>query len=127
MKIQTSTTKVYHGGGRRWFTKKAAERAEAWRILKEHCCDCEDGESDSFEGRGYPGNVCELHQLRDDYKQRAITTTLESALTSAFLDGLLDEQEYTENINDMVNALMGEQQVEMKQESDQTLTDILSL
>jgi hypothetical protein len=33
MNIQTSTAKVYHGGNRRWLTKKAAEKAEALMYL----------------------------------------------------------------------------------------------
>jgi hypothetical protein len=120
--IQTSTAKVYHGGGRRYFTKKAAECAEARAILKKVCCDCEEGEPDSFNGRGYPGNICYYHQLRQDYQERAIRAVLASVL--------LDQQDsdlFHETMNEMIWALHGEQEQEERQTKEQILTDVLSL
>ncbi len=41
--IRAETVTVYHGGGRRWFTLKAAARREAGAKLKERCtCDYVD-------------------------------------------------------------------------------------
>lgn len=40
MSVEKSQAVVYHGGGRRWFTLKAACRAEAKKTLKTRC-ECE--------------------------------------------------------------------------------------
>ncbi len=44
MAVTVETAAVFRGGGRRWFTLRAACAAEARAMLKKHCdCDyCED-------------------------------------------------------------------------------------
>lgn len=115
MEIKTSTATVYHGGGRRWLTKKSAKRAEVWSILKQHCCDCEDADVPSSDGSlGYPGNVCTLHKLRADFKAMAIDKVLEfyeSAPNPWNHDFFLDF------IDDTVCRLLGDQK-----EEDERLT-----
>ena len=41
--VRTSTATVYHGGGRRWFSLKAAERAEAKVSIRKRC-ECDNGD-----------------------------------------------------------------------------------
>jgi len=42
MMVKTEQATVYRGGGRRWFTKKAAARAEAARLYRsKYPCTCE--------------------------------------------------------------------------------------
>lgn len=76
MKIETSKATVYHGGGRRYLTLSAAKYAEARRIVKETVCDCEKGDPDSFNGRGYPGNVCTYHKLFDVAQRELVKWTM---------------------------------------------------
>lgn len=57
MKISTETATVYRGGGRRWFTKNAACKAEARAKIKTKCeCDYID-----HEGYGRQDLPCALH------------------------------------------------------------------
>lgn len=54
--VTTETATVYRGGGRRFFTKKAAFRSEAKaRVRAKYPCDCEAG---SFID---PPHDCGLH------------------------------------------------------------------
>lgn len=53
--VRTSTAVVWHGGGRRWFTRRAAERAEARRLINKRC-ECDNG--DAFT----PPYTCDLHK-----------------------------------------------------------------
>ncbi|WP_421696868.1 hypothetical protein [Ancylobacter sp.] len=46
---------VWHGGGRRWFTRRAAENAEARRLINKRC-ECDNG--DAFT----PPYTCGLHK-----------------------------------------------------------------
>ena len=40
MAITSEPAAVYRGGGRRWFTLRAAARAEAKALIRKHCqCD----------------------------------------------------------------------------------------
>jgi hypothetical protein len=56
MSVHPEVATVFRGGGRRWFTRAAAERAEARTILKRRC-ECESG-----DGNRYPGFTCDLHR-----------------------------------------------------------------
>lgn len=57
MNIATETATVYRGGGRRWFTKNAACKAEARAKIKEKCeCDHID-----HEGHGRQDLPCSRH------------------------------------------------------------------
>lgn len=42
MSVTIETATAYRGGGRRWFTRRAAERAEAKAIIKRRC-ECDGG------------------------------------------------------------------------------------
>ncbi len=53
--IQPESATVYRGGGRRWFTKTAAERAEARKLLKTRC-ECSEGDWQT------PAYTCLLHR-----------------------------------------------------------------
>lgn len=63
--IATETATVYRGGGRRWFTKMAACRAEAKARLKTRC-ECE--RPDPKHGDG--GYQCRYH--RDENYTRLV-------------------------------------------------------
>ena len=64
--IKSSVATVYHGGGRRWLTRKAAERAEAKRLYRERFpCECEAGEP--LHGDG--GERCGYH---DDHHAKFV-------------------------------------------------------
>lgn len=58
MKITTETATVYRGGGRRWFTKDAASRAEARAKIRTRC-DC--SRHRSFHPRDGDEEVCIYH------------------------------------------------------------------
>jgi hypothetical protein len=62
MGVQTSTTTVYHGGGRRWFTRFAAEKAEARAIIKKRC-ECDKGDDVT------PPYVCTYHNDTERYQR----------------------------------------------------------
>lgn len=53
MNVTTENAAVFRGGGRRWFTLRAACKAEARTLLNKHC-DC-----DYFEDG--VGQRCELY------------------------------------------------------------------
>jgi len=61
MKIETSTAKVYHGGNRRWLSRKAAEKAEALKIVRKLICDCEQ------ESPHSPGHTCAYHKMESEH------------------------------------------------------------
>ena len=53
---------VYRAGGRRWFTRSAAEKAyAAAKFRAKHRCECEHPDYSS----GYSGYTCGVHDLRD--------------------------------------------------------------
>lgn len=52
--ISTEQATVYRGGGRRWFTLQAAQRAEARTIIKRRC-ECCKGDHIT------PDYVCDYH------------------------------------------------------------------
>lgn len=56
MGVKAETATVWRGGGRRWLTKLAAERAEARSTIKRRC-ECERG-----DGNRYPDYICALHE-----------------------------------------------------------------
>jgi hypothetical protein len=57
MNVTPEPATVFRGGGRRWFTLRAACRAEARELLKKHCdCDYCD-----HEGWGREHLPCRLH------------------------------------------------------------------
>lgn len=53
--LQPETAEVYRGGGRLWFTKAAAEKAEARKLLKTRC-ECCDGDWQT------PPYTCLMHR-----------------------------------------------------------------
>ena len=57
MAVTVETAAVFRGGGRRWFTLRAACAAEARALLKRHC------QCDHFEdGQGHHCDLpCNLH------------------------------------------------------------------
>lgn len=57
--ISKETAIVYRGGGRRWFSKKAAAKAEAKAMIRKRCeCSRTHYYSDgSFD----PGETCHWH------------------------------------------------------------------
>jgi hypothetical protein len=60
MTIQTEQTTVYRGGGRRWFSKRAAAKAEARAMLyRRYPCECDDDDP----AIGYPGVCCYVHAM----------------------------------------------------------------
>jgi hypothetical protein len=60
--ITVEQATVYRGGGRRWFTKRAAVKAyAAAKFRTKHPCKCENPDY----GSGYPGYVCHVHELRE--------------------------------------------------------------
>lgn len=65
MSIRSSTATVYHGGGRRWFSMYAAERAEAKRIISKRC-ECDYGDSVT------PTYRCRYHNMDPVKFQRLV-------------------------------------------------------
>ncbi|WUR15665.1 hypothetical protein E7V67_011350 [[Empedobacter] haloabium] len=60
--IRAETVTVYHGGGRRWLTLKAAARREAAAaVRKRYPCQCERAEYDFGGAMVYPGLSCIHH------------------------------------------------------------------
>lgn len=68
--IRQETAVVFRGGGRRFFTRKAAERAEAKAIIRKRC-ECERGDILN----GDYGYTCRYHSDRDRY-ERAVRLLL---------------------------------------------------
>lgn len=58
MAVSSSTTTVYHGGGRRWLTLRSACSAEARALLKTRC-ECETIDHGSM---GSEHLVCWYHE-----------------------------------------------------------------
>lgn len=56
LKVEKAT--VYWGGGRRWFTKRQAARAEAKAFIRSKC-DCSPYEHDT----GFEGEACKYHSM----------------------------------------------------------------
>ena len=52
------TATVWRGGGRRWFTKKAACRAEANALMRKRC-ECDPGDEVT------PGYACHYHDEKN--------------------------------------------------------------
>lgn len=62
--IAVETAKVWRGGGRRWFSIKAAINAEARALHRKHFserCYCSDHHPDP-EPFGTPGETCPFHE-----------------------------------------------------------------
>lgn len=57
MTVTTENAAVFRGGGRRWFTLRAACRAEAAALLRKHC-DCDYFEDGAGQHCDLP---CRLH------------------------------------------------------------------
>lgn len=69
--ITAETATVYRGGGRRWFSKKTAIKAEAAKIFRDRVkplCDCDSPEYGDFGSCTYPGNICQYHD--GTYRER---------------------------------------------------------
>lgn len=60
MNVTTETATVYRGGGRRWFTKRAACRAEARAKLKSRC-DCDYCDHPEMPGCPTEDLPCQYH------------------------------------------------------------------
>lgn len=60
MLITKETATVYRGGGRRWFTKKSACRAEARARLKQDCA-CDYCDHPEMPGAGREDLPCQYH------------------------------------------------------------------
>lgn len=58
---------VFRGGGRRYFTKRAAYVAAARECVRK-VCECEPAEWDT----GYPGMTCGYHTADEDYGERVV-------------------------------------------------------
>lgn len=59
--IVIEQAQVYRGGRRRWFSLRAACRAEASMLHRQHFrqrCDCDKPSQDGI----YPGNTCAYHE-----------------------------------------------------------------
>lgn len=99
--IAVSKETVYHGGGRRWLTRKSAEKAEALKIVRKLICDCEEPDHDYTGSSGYPGNTCEYHAMESEHipalKQFVIQAT--ERFTKEW-----DEQELAELIIDQIKS-----------------------
>lgn len=52
---------VYRGGGRRWFSAKAAANAAAKATMRARC-ECSEPEYADGDRMAYPGDTCRLHQ-----------------------------------------------------------------
>lgn len=68
--VRQEVATVYRGGGRRFFTRRAAERAEAKAIIRKRC-ECERGDILN----GDYGYTCRYHSDRDRY-ERAVRLLL---------------------------------------------------
>lgn len=74
--VQVVQATVYKAGGRRWFTKKAALRAEAKQIYrKRYPCEC-DG---PVHEEGYPGYGCPHHGEHQEKFVRRVARLLKEA------------------------------------------------
>lgn len=59
--VEAVTARVFKGGGRRFFSRAAAYRAEAKaRMFQQRPCDCDPGTPGHY---GADGNTCELHSM----------------------------------------------------------------
>ncbi len=59
--IEAVSARVFKGGGRRFFSRAAAYRAEAKaRMFAQRPCDCDPGSPEHY---GADGNACELHDM----------------------------------------------------------------
>lgn len=64
MSVRTSTATVFHGGGRRFFTLKAAVRGEAKAKIKTRC-DCDYCDHPEMPGAGREDLPCRYHDGSD--------------------------------------------------------------
>lgn len=58
--VTVETAKVYRGGRRRYFTRRAAERAHVRTLLVKRC-ECETAETDDCGRVTCPGYQCRFH------------------------------------------------------------------
>jgi len=69
MAVKSENATVYRGGGRRWFTKYAAERAEAKAIINRRC-ECAPGDDPIMDGPYItPPYVCYYHNDRVKFER----------------------------------------------------------
>ena len=65
MTVTTETATVYRGGGRRWFSKKAAIKAEASKLYRQRFkprCECDKDTVGIDYTTGYFPETCYYHQ-----------------------------------------------------------------
>lgn len=65
--VGCETATVYRGGGRRYFTKRAAYVAEARAKINSRC-DCEPQEWNDYQ-TGYMAVPCKYHEDTDKYEK----------------------------------------------------------
>jgi hypothetical protein len=63
--VSSSMATVFHGGGRRWFSRRAAERAEAKAIVRRRC-ECDRGDTVT------PAYACAYHRMEPQRFERMI-------------------------------------------------------
>ena len=64
MIVEQQTATVFRGGGRRFFTKRAAYRAAAKAKINEYC-DCDPGDP----ATGEAADICEYHEDMDKWER----------------------------------------------------------
>jgi hypothetical protein len=77
MSVTTETATVYKGGGRRWFTRDAAVRAEGKQLYRQAIgrkdrCECESVSDDAFGDYNYP---CKYHDYDSGIRARYMRFT----------------------------------------------------
>ncbi len=84
MSVTIEQATVYRGGRRRWFSLKAAIRAEAKAIHRARFhkdCECSDAEPGPY---GAPGETCMFHEPSYfDRFTRRVGRLIERALTAS--------------------------------------------
>jgi hypothetical protein len=63
--VSSSIATVFHGGGRRWLSRRSAERAEAKAIVRRRC-ECDRGDTVT------PGYACVYHSMEPQKFDRMI-------------------------------------------------------
>lgn len=83
--IAIETAKVYRGGGRRYFTLKAAVKAEARKKINSRklTCECDYCDHDELPGCPREDLPCRLHGERFEVAYRRLTRIYMAAAKSA--------------------------------------------
>lgn len=87
MSIATEQATVYRGGGRRWFSLKAACNAEAAKLhrdrFKADCICCDDSYSERYGME--PGETCQFHaaEFYARWRRRVARLLVKASLEAA--------------------------------------------